>query len=104
MTTATTARFVSEVPDVWRAVDELDRFATNRGDGGDVVRLRRRVARRLAAQFKRSAYPETIGGRSKVSRHDVAVALAAYSAGADCIERHARAIAGLIRSDFTNGF
>lgn len=64
---------------------------------------RQRVAKALAYQWGRHAYGDTIKNRTRVTKHDVAVVLAALGATPFTIGLHAHSIAGMIRADFTDG-
>jgi hypothetical protein len=81
--------------DVARAVATLDEFADSAG-----FDLRHRVASNLAYQF---AKHNGWGGRRNITTRDVRAVLIAHGATAFTVEQHARAIASLIRSDFSDG-
>lgn len=66
--------------------------------------MQRSVASTIAFQWSRHAYGDSIRSRARVTRHDVAVAMASHGATAMTIHLHARAIASLIRSDAANGW
>jgi hypothetical protein len=81
------------------AVDKLDRHA-DQGELLAVRDLRLRVARPLARQF---AQHNGWGGFTKVTTKEVRAVLIAYGASTFTIKQHARAIAAMIRADFSEG-
>jgi hypothetical protein len=101
------------VLDVSRAVARLDANASmGKNDtihqidgtwGWTLFDIQRSVASGLAFQWSRHAYGDSIRSRARVTRHDVAVAMASHGATSFTIDLHARAIASLIRGDFSDG-
>jgi hypothetical protein len=95
------------VLDVSRAVARLDANASmgkaHSVDNWTLFDMQRSVASGLAFQWSRHAYGDTIRSRARVTRHDVAVAMASHGATPFTIGLHARAIASLIRGDFSDG-
>jgi hypothetical protein len=83
--------------DVARAIDALD---VNAFPETGAFELRQRVASNLAYQFhKHNGW----GGRKNVTTRDVRAALIAHGASTFTVEQHARAIAAMIRADFSDG-
>lgn len=81
------------------AIGALDRNAAFPHSDGMQV-FRHAVARYLAREF---AKHNGWGGFTKVTTKEVRAVLIAYGASTFTIEQHARAIAVLIRSDFSEG-
>lgn len=87
----------------YRRVKELASAVALLDENVSTTAWRRMVARGLARQWALHAYGDTIKSRARVTRHDVAVVLAAFGATPLTIDQHARAIATMIRADFTDG-
>jgi hypothetical protein len=87
--------------DVARAVATLDEHASLVGAhslGNDALA---RVASNLAYQFAR--HNGLLGSNTRVTTRDVRAALIAHGASTFTVEQHARAIAAMIRADFSDG-
>jgi hypothetical protein len=95
------------VLDVSRAVARLNANASmgkdDKRQDWTLFDMQRSVASGLAFQWAMHAYGDSIRSRAYVTRHDVAVAMASHGATPFTIGLHARAIAWLIRGDFSDG-
>lgn len=101
------AKHESTVFDLFTAISRLDDYGTKNEsdvieiDGKEMSVLDMRVS--AAARMTTKLRANTNYVRSKITKRDVTVVMAAFGAKSATIEDHADAIARLIRSDFSDG-
>lgn len=97
----------STVFDLFQAIDRLDNHGTKNEDdvveidGKEISVLDMRIS--VAARMTTKLKANMNFVRSKITKRDVTVVMAAFGASRSTNEDHADAIARIIRSDFSDG-